>query len=148
MTPKRESLWEKKRSDWYRDAARTEIAEETSYFSFLFAFGSLALLAHGLSQFSQPEGWAALAGAVALIVSWRGLRTGKEWARWLAGLISIAFGLGLLARVLFVTDGAGLLLLGWDGAFAVLWSGTAYYLLGPGGRERFERARVGVPDED
>ena len=147
---KSESLWSKKRSDWYRDAARSEIVENTYYLWPIFALGSLALLAHGLTRLDTTEGWISLACVPLILLLWRALATGREWARWALGLPICALALvsivALVMQWVSVSEETLSEAIRSTVATSFVFF-TAAVLLGPGSKERFAQARDGLPEE-
>lgn len=144
------TLWQKKRSNWYRDAERSRIFEDTQLFLPVFFLAPLALLSFGLTNLDSSEGYLALAGAPAILLLWRSLLTGREWARLVCGGGLAAVALLTIVAWLQTTDfdrfafgeiGFGLIVWG-------IWVFAAYDLLGPGAKERFRRARVGLEEEN
>lgn len=132
----RPSLWQRVRSDWYRDAARAEIAEESYYVFILLAAAAFLLAKHGFEVLEERPLLAALlfVGSGAAIASFVGLRQGREWARWVGVVLSGA------ALVGFLLSGS------WLGALVCGF--TVAFLLGGRARQQFERARVGTAAED
>ena len=132
----RPSLWERKRSDWYRDAARAEIAEESYYVFILLAGAAFLLAKQGFEELEAHPLLAALlfVGSGLAIASFIGLRQGREWARWVGIVLSA------LACVGFVLS------LSWFGA--AVCGFTFAFLVGSRARQQFERARVGTAAED
>jgi hypothetical protein len=136
------SLWERKRAEWHRDAARSEAQAAAGWLPWIFGLAALVLASYGFGHLASLLGWIAIALALGCLVTIQGLRTGREWARWLGGSVAAGLfgiqvtGLTLLpAEHLFSPRGAA------DVLLTIIWGSIAWRLLGPRGRELSRSAR-------
>ncbi|MCB9915634.1 MAG: hypothetical protein H6828_10875 [Planctomycetes bacterium] len=149
MTPRPTTHWERERSAWYRDAARSEIREGASPLLWMLGFGAVGLVADGMQHLDELRGPGALLAGLGCALTLWGLMRGRAWARWSGAAVAAALLLfqavalagALLGdapvdlwRVLVAVSFAGV-------TGAILWS-----LVEPGARERFTRARRGVDE--
>jgi len=147
MKPKRQSLWDRKRQGWYRDAARTNIIEAAGWLLWLFFFGTVGLIVNGIGNVDSTFGQLSLVAGIVCAASFFGLRTGKAWARLLGGSIATLLALTPILPLLSCEEYPmnewilGLTL-------AAMWAGVAYGLLGPGSSALFEQARTGIPPSE
>jgi hypothetical protein len=138
----RKSLWDRKRAEWHRDAARTRIGQAASWLLWVFGLTALVLASYAFSHLAMPMGWVAMALVLGCLATLQGLRTGKEWARWVGGTVAAAlFGIQLVGLALSTTEALLSLRGGASGLLTVVWGSIALRLLGPGGRELFATAR-------
>ena len=134
------SRWERRRRSWYRGAARTRIQENSWYAIAFLALPGFFLVISGFRELDQPIGWLSLAGGALALASLWGLWTGREWARWIGGLVCLGLGLLGLVSVLWRASDWGFLLLK-----TVIWLEIAVFLLRPATRHLFHQARTGQP---
>jgi hypothetical protein len=146
----RASLWDRKRSGWYRDAARSEIiAGPVIFLMYGFPLSAAVLVGVGIENITSPLSALAFAGAVLCVATFPGLRTGREWARLLGGCVATALfagGVIVIVQSFPLTELAFQPL--WRFTVTLLWASTAFALLGPGARDRFKRARDGTAGEE
>lgn len=140
MTDEPGSTWSKKRSAWYRDAARSHIFEVSVWVMGLLAFGAAGLAVLSFGHLDTPAGWAGLAGAAVLLAAARGLYTGRAWARWVGGGVALVMAVG---QAVNIASGPHTSAVGWvlDLVFPALWGLIAFELLRLSTRATFEQAR-------
>ncbi len=147
--PKRQSLWDRKRSAWYKDAARTEIAEHSALLLWVFGMSAVVLIGNGLSFLGQPWAWFSLVTGVLCAGTVWGLYSCKNWARWVGGGAAAVLALVLFASLLGAVTGGHTVGVRMGAILAVMmgiWGSSAYHLLGPGSRKLFQRARSGLDE--
>lgn len=149
VVSRRASRWEQQRSDWYKDAARTEISSQTAYLLWGFGLSALALVGVGSSWLPDLKGFVALAAALACALTIHGLRGGRAWSRWVGGVVALAlFAVQVYALVLgaLLEEGPSLPQWIFGALVGLMWGSISLFLLRPGASELFRQAREGAPE--
>ncbi|MEM6673709.1 MAG: hypothetical protein AAF726_12760 [Planctomycetota bacterium] len=147
----RQSVWERKRAAWYRDAARSDVQESAGALPFFLGLGAAAAFGSAWDVRAQPIAliWCAV-GVIAVALMW-GLLTGREWARRVGGtfaaVVALLSLLGL-AVALVRGEAGGLARVGWHGVIIFAWIGIAFELLGAESARRLHRARAILDGEE
>ena len=89
---------------------------------------------------SAPLGWAALGAAAACLVVFWGLRAGREWARWVGGVLAALLALSNFVGLFFAHDWTWYQWV-WALLLPLLWASVAWSLLKASARPLFARAR-------
>lgn len=144
MAPKQQSLWQRKRTTWYREAARTKILEEAVWLLGLFAMASIGLFYYGFTHSDTTGGRLALVGSALCLVTFVGLRRGQQWSRFIGGAVAAVLATLPVFGILNPTE-ISISQWFWGIGYGVMWGMTAYFLLGPRSRALFEQARTGEP---
>ena len=107
-------------------------------------FLGVAMLVSGLSLMPSSIGWGELVAGVALLCAFVGLWRAREWARWAAGFIAIAYVIWFVASLFFEGLGSR-----WTNAVFALpglgWmSFMIWYSFRPATKRRFAQAREAI----
>ena len=146
----RSSQWERRRAAWYRDSARTHIAEAAGPLTISLVV--CAILAFWSAWEARADasaiGWGA-AGVAATGLAW-GLYTARDWARrlggWLAAVIATLGTIALVVSLVTDVEPPGRIL--WGGIMLLAWMFIAVDLLGAESARKLRRAQAIADGEE